>query len=470
MNEVAAINGLLTQRYRARLLGVLFITSTLSFADRSVFAVTSQLVKRDLKFTDFQLGVLQGLSFALIYALAAIPISRCAEHLSRVKIIALAVAIWSLMTVFTGLASTFLGFLLARAGVGMGEAGGASPAVSLVSDHYPRSDRARANSIVLLGSPAGMFMGALVGGWIAQGHGWRAAFFVLGIPGLLIALLVVLALRDPPRGLADGAPPPSTPPPPLRSVFKFLVKKPTFLLLLTAASLAAVGMSSVTQFMVAFLSRTYQLDVGEASRFYGWINLFAISSGLLLGGHIADFLAKRDQRWRVWVPAIGVFGAAGLYAAAFLAGELWNTAGFLVAGGMSLFTYFPPVVALVQNMATPQMRASAAALFGLVFTTAGPGMGPLLLGLLSDAFAQRAFPLGEFATLCRGGVAATGAAPELANACLAASTSGLGQAFLTELTLCFCASGLLFLLSAWRVRQDVYHGETSEGPLPALCK
>lgn len=463
MTDAAQPEPLLTRNYRGRLLGVLLIANTLSFADRSVFAVTSQVIKQDLKFSDFELGALQGLGFALIYALSAVPISRLAERASRVRIISVAVAAWSLMTALTGLASSFLGFLFARAGVGVGEAGGSAPAISLISDHYPRPRRAAANAIFLLGAPAGSLVGALVGGWVSQHHGWRAAFFVLGAPGLLVALLVLLALREPPRGLADGTPPPTTPPPSLWHVFKFLVAKPTFLLALVAASLAAIGMSSVGQFMVPFLSRTYHLNVGAAARYYGWISFFSLSPGLLVGGYLGDWLAKRDERWHVWAPAIGVFAAAALYAAAFLQTQLWATVTLLLAGGLSLFVYYAPVVAVVQNIATPRMRASAAALFGLVFSTAGPGMGPLLLGLLSDVFAARSFPLGDFAAVCKGGVAAQHAAAEVVQACATASTGGLSQAFLTQLSVCFVASGVFFVLAAWRLREDLYRAQPAAG-------
>jgi MFS family permease len=466
MIDAADSERLLGKNYRARLLGVLLVANILSFADRSVFAVTSQVIKQDLKFSDFELGALQGLGFALIYALAAVPISRLAERVSRVRIISVAVAAWSLMTALTGVAGSFLGFLCARAGVGVGEAGGSAPAISLISDHYPRARRAAANSVFLLGAPAGSLVGALVGGWVSQHHGWRAAFFVLGAPGVLVALLVLLALREPPRGLADGTPPPTTPPPSLWHVFKFLVAKPTFLLALVAASLAAIGMSSVAQFMVPYLSRTYHLNVGAAARFYGWISFFSLSPGLLLGGYLGDWLAKKDERWHVWAPAIGVFAAAGFYAVAFVQTELWSTVTFLLAGGLSLFVYYAPVVAVVQNIATPRMRASAAALFGLVFSTAGPGMGPLLVGFLSDFYAQRSFQLGDFSTLCKGGVAARNAAPELVEACTAASTGGLGQAFLTELSVCFVASGVFFVLAAWRLREDLYRTQAPAPDVP----
>lgn len=466
MTDGANAESLLAKSYRTRLLAVLLITSTLSFADRSVFAATSQVIKQEMKFSDFQLGALQGLGFALVYALAAIPISRLAEHRSRVTIIAVAVAIWSLMTALTGFAGSFVTLLLARAGVGIGEAGGAAPATSLISDHYPRPRRAGANAVVLLGSPIGSLVGALTGGWVAQHHGWRAAYFVLGVPGLLIALLVITALREPPRGLADGVAPTSAPPS-LWSVFKFLVAKPTFILVLMAASLAAIGMSSVSQFMVPFLSRSYDLSVRDASRLYGWISFFALSPGLLLGGYLGDWLAKRDRRWHAWGPALGVFGAAGLYAGAFLERRLSGSVGFLIAGGLSLFLYYAPVVAVVQNMATPRMRASAAALFGLVFSTAGPGMGPLLLGFLSDLFASRAFTHGDFAVLCTGGGAAQQAAPGLIEACAAASRYGLNQAFLMQLTVCFLGSGLFFLLSARRLREDVYQ---EQAQAPALAQ
>jgi predicted MFS family arabinose efflux permease len=457
---------LLSGGYRARLLIVLLIASTLSFTDRQAFTATFQVIKQDLKFSDFQLGLLAGLGFALVYALAAIPIARIAEHRSRVVIIALAIVGWSIMTGLTGVAAGFATMLICRAGVGIGEAGGSAPATSLISDHFPLPRRASANSIFLLGSPFGALVGGVLGGWVAQHYGWRNAFFALAAPGVFVALLVVLTLREPPRGLADGRKPPATPPPSLRTAFQFLITKPTFCWLVIAASLAAVGMTSVSQFMAPYLARSYHLNVQSTGQFFGMISAASLTCGMLVGGFGGDRLALRDRRWHAWAPAIGVFLACPMYVTAFLQTSLWPTTFFLFMGGFTLFFYYAPVVAAVQNMATPRMRASAAALFGLVFSTAGPGMGPVIMGLMSDGYAHHIFKAGDFGQVCRGGLAAKGAAAGVAHACASASAMGLKDAFLTVVSV-FALSGVFFLVASRTLRADVYDpaSETPAHPL-----
>ena len=458
MQRETGTHQLLSEGYRVWLLLILLLTSTLSFADRTVFAVVSQVVKQELKFTDFELGALQGIGFALIYAIAAVPIARVAEHRSRVAIIALSVAAWSVMTAVSGMATNFLTMLLSRAGVGIGETGGNAPATSLISDHFPASRRSFANSVFLLGSPLGALVGSFLGGWVAQHLGWRMAFYVLAAPGAIIAIAVILGLREPPRGLADDKPAPTTAPPSLWEAFRYLIAKPTFSLATIAASLAAVGMSSVSQWMVPFLSRTYHLGVQTTAQFYGIITFIALSSGLLLGGLLGDRLGRADGRWQNWAPAIGVALAVPLYDGAFVQSNLWGAVALLLLGGFSLFIYFAPTVACIQNMAAPRMRASAAALFGLLFSTSGPGFGPTIMGYFSDRYAHSLFKLGDFATACKG-VAHENVSSTLSSACALASAEGLRDAFITVITSAFSLSAVFFLLASLTIRRDVYQTE-----------
>ena len=204
---------LLGRRYRRRFIALMFLVCLFNFADRAVFAVLAQPIREALRLSDFELGILQGLSFAILYALLGLPIGRLAEHRSRIAIVSFSLAIWSAMTVASGLVGGFVQLMLARIGVGMGEAGFTAPTSSLVSDHFPRSLRASMMAAIQLGTPLGIFAGSLIGGAVGARFGWRAGFLVLGLPGLALAAAIPLLLREPSRGLADGLPPERGPPP-----------------------------------------------------------------------------------------------------------------------------------------------------------------------------------------------------------------------------------------------------------------
>ncbi len=197
---------LLSPAYRGLFLFSMFLVCAFNFADRAVFAVLAQSIKVDLQLTDLQIGLLQGFSFALLYAGLGIPFGRLAERRSRLKIVVWAAAAWSAATALCGAAQNFTQLMLARIGVGMGEAGFMGPTSSLVADHFPAKRRASAMSLIMLGTPAGTFLGALIAGWVAQEHDWRWGFYVLGLPGIVTALVVYLILREPPRGLVDNLP------------------------------------------------------------------------------------------------------------------------------------------------------------------------------------------------------------------------------------------------------------------------
>ena len=198
---------LLTPRYQRRFVFILFLVCLLNLADRAVFSVLAPLIRVDLGLTDTQIGMLQGLSFALLYGGLGIPIGRLAERRSRIGIIAFATAFWSAATALSGLAGNFWQMLLTRVGVGMGEAGFTAPTSSLVADHFPRERRASGMAMIMLGLPIGTLVGALGAGLIAEHFGWRAAFFAFGGPGLIVAFITWKGLTEPPRGLSEGGVP-----------------------------------------------------------------------------------------------------------------------------------------------------------------------------------------------------------------------------------------------------------------------
>lgn len=421
---------LLSRRYRARFLGLLLAVCTLTFMDRAVLSAVAQPLKLDLGFSDFQLGLLQGLSFALLYATMGVPIGRLAEKHSRLLIIAISIAVFSVATLLCGLASGFLQLFILRMTVGVGEAGFMSPTSSLVADHYPASQRASALSIIMLGSPIGNAIGAIAGGWIADVWGWRTAFIAMGAPGLLIAGLLLFLLYEPPRGLAEGAPRQKQAPESFGLVLRTVFAKRAYRHLLAAATLATLGLVGIGQFQMLFFIRTHQLTLTEAGLVQGLSVFVSLSLGTMIGGFGSDWAAKRDRRWSLWVPAIGVTLAAFFYSFGFLNASLPVAIGALALGGMSLFLFYTPTYATAQNLVGPQMRATTVAIVAMCCGLVGSGIGPTWLGFASDRFARIV-----------GG-------PD-------ASAQGLRYA-LASLTIVFLWSAVHYLLAARSLRDDLY--------------
>lgn len=450
---------LLSRRYKIRFIALMFSVATFNFADRAVLAAVAQSIKEDLSFTDLQLGLLQGAGFAIVYALLGLPIGWLAERVSRIRIIACATAIWSVMTVFTGMAGSFAQFLFARVGVGVGEAGFTAPATSLSSDHFRDRRRASAVALIMLGSPLGNLIGPVLGGWIAQHYGWRLAFIAFGAPGVLLALVVALVLREPPRGLAEGKAKPVGGKPSLKALFQVIARKPALIHVLIGGPIAGFGMTSISQFMAPFLIRTYHLKGAAGPQLYGVISAVSLTIGLIAGAFGTDLAGGRDRRWSAWGPAIGLTLAPVLYIWAFHANSLAATTALLLGGGSMLLCFYTPAIGMIQNMCPPHMRAQAAALYSTLYSLFGLALGPTFIGFTSDHFAARHFA-GAFAAQCAGGVGAKGASAALSGACRAASSEGLRDA-LSVGVLVFLWAAIHFLLASRTYRRDLYQAETT---------
>lgn len=371
--------------YRGWLLFVLLLVCLVNYADRSVVASVAEPLRRDLGLTDTQLGLLQGLSFALLYSILGIPFARLAERWSRINILAVCTIVWSTMTVLCGAAANFSQMLLARVGVGVGEAGFTAPASSLLGDHFPPERRAFASSVMMLGVPAGALIGASTGGLIADSLGWRWAFVIMGVPGLLVAALVKWTLREPMRGGAGEAAEGEVPS--LASVAASLFRRKLFLLVLAGGTLGGFGLHGLGQFLGVYFARVHALSFGQAGLIYGLVTFVSLTCGLLISGFAADRLGKRDLAWYSWIPAIGLALSVPLYIAAFQAEALGAAIPLLVLAGISLLLHYGPMLATVQNIATPRTRASTIALFMLVVNILATGLAPVIVGAASDWFA-----------------------------------------------------------------------------------
>jgi len=448
---MSAPDRLLSPGYRATFTVVLFVVCCFNFADRAVFAVLAQPIKAELKLSDLQLGLLQGLSFALLYATLGLPIGRLAERVSRVRIIAAATAIWSAMTVACGLAIGFGSLMLARVGVGMGEAGFVPPTASLAADHFPRERRASAISLINLGTPIGSFIGAALGGAIGAALGWRVAFLALGLPGILAALLVLVLLRDPTRGLVDGYAPDPRPAPDLRAFFAAVRRRRALMFVIAGGGLAGFGMTSVSNFLPIFLARVHHLPTREAATLYGAVSAGFLIVGLLLGSFGTDWLSRaRDPRWPARGPAIALALSPFLFWAAFSATTLASAIPLLLLAGSSMLIFYGPTSGMIQNLLEPRMRASGAALFTMLYTLVGSGLGPTFVGWASDTFAAGAFAGGGYSLRCPHGLPPPGAAEDLARACAAASAEGVRRALMTAVCMMFAAA-----LCFWRASRTL---------------
>ena len=371
---------------RTTALVLLFLVSLFNYMDRYMLAVLLPAIKADLQLSDTQIGFITGLAFTLFYATMGIPIARLADCYSRKNIIAIALSVWSAMTALCGLTQNFVQLAVARIMVGVGEAGASPPSHSLIADLFPVEKRARALSVYTLGAPVGILIGFILGGWITQLYGWRAALFTVGIPGILLALVVYRKLDEPERGAAEGLS--QTPEvQPFWVTLKTLMASPTFRHLSIATGLYTVLWLGVVQWLPSFFTRSFGLEIGEVGT---WLAIILSTSqliGMLLGGYLADRLGAGDLRWYVWVPALAILVSTPMFTLTFLTQN--STVAFL-----SLFLPFmigvmqgPPSFAVAQGLADVRMRAMAAALLLLITNLIGGGIGPQAVGIMSDYLA-----------------------------------------------------------------------------------
>jgi predicted MFS family arabinose efflux permease len=445
---------LLSRRYKLWLVAVLLLVSTLNFADRAVLAVLAQPIKEELKLTDTDIGMLQGLAFAILYSILGLPLGWLAERFSRKGLIAICVAAWSMMTVACGFATNFATMLLGRVGVGIGEAGFLPISSSLVADHFRSNRRGSVIAIIMLGAPFGFLLGQASGGWIASEWGWRVAFYALGVPGLLAALIVWLTLREPPRGLVEGFSNP-TAAPSFKVVFQTLWSNRSFRHLLLGYVVVSFAMNAVANFVMPFYLRSFGLPIAIAGAAFGAVSFSSNGLGMLLGGFGFDRLAYRDARWPLWGPAGLMILAAPLYLFAFASTQVWVSMGFIWFANLTLAAHTAPTMATMQNLLGPRMRAMSTAIAFLAANLLGAGLGPTVLGMASDLFAGHAFTAGDFIASCPGGRALAGAEAAVDAACQAASAQGLRLALMSVLVF-FPWAVVHYVLAARTLKQNLY--------------
>jgi predicted MFS family arabinose efflux permease len=362
---------------------MLVVVYIFNFIDRSILGILVEPIKADLGVSDTAMGFLGGIAFAIFYTFVGIPIARMADNGSRLNVLTVSLALWSGATALCGFALNFWHLLGARIGVAVGEAGGSPPSHSMISDMFPPEKRATALAIYALGIPIGTMLGNLGGGWINEAFDWRTAFLVVGAPGLVLAVILRLTLREPPRGAAEGVQIKCGDAPPVAEVFKYLWARKSFRYLSLGAALHAFVGYGIGYWIPAMYSRSHGMgtaDMGTALFYLG----FASIAGTFLGGYMGDKFAKRDIRWYVWLP-----GLATLISLPFTAfGYLWHdpkTALWVLSVHYFLGAYYlGPTFSMTQGMVGLRMRALAASISLFILNIIGLGMGPQFTGIVSD--------------------------------------------------------------------------------------
>ena len=376
----------ITKRYRNYALFVLTLVFTSSHVDRQIIGILLQPIKTDLGASDTQMGFLVGLTFAIFYATLGMPIAMLADRGNRRNIIAIAVTIWSAMTVACGFATSFFQLALTRIGVGIGEAGSNPPSHSLISDYFPIEQRSTAMAIFAVGVNLGLLFAYIGGGWMSQHLGWRTAFFVVGAPGLLIALIVRFTLIEPTRGAAEKTVQTNTTPPSFMTVARNMWATKSLRHVVAGGSLAAFVGYGMVLWLPAYFVRSHglsQTEVGFTLAFlYGIIG----GIGTFCSGVIADRMSARDARWNLWVVAIGMTIVVPLAVASFLVETTWIAIALFCIPAFCSGFYIGPGFSAIQSLAPVRMRSVSAAINLFLTNLIGLGIGPQLVGVLSDYF------------------------------------------------------------------------------------
>jgi len=365
---------------------ILVLVYTFNFIDRQILSILLESIKDELQVTDQALGFLSGFAFAAFYATLGIPIAVWADRGNRKNLISLALFIWSIMTALSGLAQNFVQLALARIGVAIGEAGGSPPAHSLISDYFPSTERATALGIYALGIPFGVMFGLFLGGWINENFGWRAAFFIVGIPGIVLALIVRFTLTEPKRGQSDTETIKNTvdTKPSLKETLAFLMAKRSFIEISIASSLAAFTGYGVISWYPSFLIRSHNLGTAEIGLIVGLIIGLIGGIGMYAGGKFADALGSKNPAWYMWTPALIILLSVPFAVLGYVVDNLTLVLLLFIVPTFASNFWQATSFAQAQSMSELRMRSTASALLIFFMNIVGLGFGPWAVGLLSD--------------------------------------------------------------------------------------
>jgi predicted MFS family arabinose efflux permease len=433
--------------YQYYALFLLVLVSVSNYLDRNIVALLQEPIKADLKLSDWQLGLISGPAFALFYSFAGLPVARIAERANRPALLAVCITVWSTMTALCGMAGNFVQMVLLRAGVGIGE-GGCNPiAHSIVAETFTVRQRGSAMAVLSAAAPIGGIVAPLLGGFAAHLWGWRVAFLVVGLPGLILALLVLLTLKEPRKTRGTAVHTQS-----FATDFRWLISNPAFVLVFVAGAFNGIGIQGIGIFTTSFMIREHGLDLAAAGTVVSMFGVMGLL-GTFVGGYLADRFADSRGRSYVLVPALGA-GLSFLFFIFAYQQSYWPLAlALLLLGNVATDLKNGPNFAAVQNIVPSRMRATAAAMFFLAATVVGTTIGAAAVGGLSDLAAARAFgtDVATFNAACPGGRAVAGATAEAASACLSAAAGGL-KTSLTVLPFVFLVAMTCFYLASRFIR------------------
>lgn len=476
-----------TPSYRGYVLILLTLVYTLNFIDRNLLSVIAQPVINAFNLSDTEYGFLNGPPFAIFYALMGIPIAIAADRYNRVVIIALCIALWSVMAALCGFATSFAFLLIARIGVAIGEAGCTPPANSLIGDYFKPQSRANALGIYAMGVTIGAALANAFGGPIATNltganveqwlqaqnlaalmpidwsnvEGWRIAFVVIGAPGVIVALIVLFTIKEPPRGFSDPSDMPRLSSEGIKQTLRELYTKPTFWMMAAGAALTAVVGYGLAGFQAPMAQRIHGISPGEFALQFGVPLSLAAAAGTFIGGFATEKLTPRFPAAVAWLPALGLFLSIPFYEAAFfmptenldLAWWLWGAASMLH------FTYLGAQYTIGQGVVSTRSRASAIAILLLIVALIGNGIGPQLVGWMSDMFMGMQLAANDASGMLTNEMCRTkdvlAQLPEAQRAiCTAAYGEGLRQS-MAATALIFIPAAAFFWLSSRTYQKDL---------------
>lgn len=370
---------------RTYILCILLLVYTFNFIDRQILVILQEGIKADLGLSDMQLGLLTGFSFAIFYVTAGIPIANWADRSNRRNIMAGALTIWSGMTALSGMVTNYAQLVAARVGVGIGEAGCSPPAHSMISDMYERKERATALSIYSTGIYLGIFAGFLIGGYVQEIYGWRMTFLIVGIPGILLALLMQLTVREPLRRRhRDDQGDNQTDKPPMIQTMRAIWRIRSFRYTAFGCAMAGFVAYGTGNFAPSYLARSHGMTPGEIGLVLSLITGGGGMAGTFLGGYLTDKFGAHDKRWYQWLPAVGGIISLPLYLIAYLSGDITYVLAALILAILVSTVYLGPSIACAHMVVSPSQRAMASALLFFVLNLIGLGLGPVVIGAVSD--------------------------------------------------------------------------------------